>query len=392
MANNSNKIIILILISISMILLFFFIQEDIKTTWTSTMGFELRLTGEIEDIEEFYISLEKRLVGYPDWINNTITGELTNFQKDYNPFNVPSLMFDVYNTIYTSIDLTDLLLKYSIYFENKFLYNTSVASNEIKIELNRILDFFMLLNSHLLGNEKNMVSELTDKLKYGINPYYDSVDGSQTIYIFLHSENNSQLKEIKTQIEIEIIELNKTVNVDYEIKESNFQIALIEIKDLREMSANLNTQSYSHLYKYLPLADVGQFNNRMGQLKKNIHNERFNSISTAHEFLSALAKIEEQLIEFQYRENYKSKQTTNLINKLVGDGTTEPGVLTTMINLFDDRRYSFKISAYLSNSSEYLKTEVKQMQTLVYPNFQLLPNKLINLFFQDTLTIIYKIN
>ena len=79
------------------------------------------------------------------------------------------------------------------------------------------------------------------------------------------------------------------------------------------------------------------------------------------------------------------------MNKLVGDGLNESGVLTSMINLLDDRRYKYKVNDYLTKSSKFMNSETIKIQELTYPNIQSLPNKVASKYLNNSHTHILKI-
>ena len=62
MANKSSKIIFLLLISIFVALLISYVQNMNQLEWRDVNGFELKITGDVEQIDEFYTSLEQRLM------------------------------------------------------------------------------------------------------------------------------------------------------------------------------------------------------------------------------------------------------------------------------------------------------------------------------------------
>ena len=107
-------------------------------------------------------------------------------------------------------------------------------------------------------------------------------------------------------------------------------------------------------------------------------------------FLIGLSKIEEQLIEIQFRENFQNIHLLKFINKLVGDGATEFGILTTLINLLDDKRYRYMIDDFLSRSTKYLSSEIKLIPELVYPKAHSLSHK-HSKFITDDRALIIKI-
>ena len=126
-------------------------------------------------------------------------------------------------------------------------------------------------------------------------------------------------------------------------------------------------------------------------MKQSIHHDKFSAISTAAEFLVILSTIEEQLIEFQFRAKFHNKKVLKFINKLVGDGESEFGILTSMINLLDDRRYRYRVKDYLSKSAKYLKSETKKITELTYPTTQSLPNNVLSKYIDENHAIILKI-
>ena len=113
----------------------------------------------------------------------------------------------------------------------------------------------------------------------------------------------------------------------------------------------------------------------MSLMKKNIYDNKNKNILTSTEFLNVLSEIEEQIIEFQSRGNIHNEKTIDFLNELVGDGESKLGILTTVINILDSRRYGYLLEDYLSKSSNLLKGELKQKTDLMYPFTQNLPNK-----------------
>ena len=393
MANKSSKIIILFFSTIFLVLLILYIQTLSKPDWRTISGFELKIGGNIEEIEAFYWALENRLMGYPDWINIVLTGELSNFQKDYSPFLIPDIKFENYNKIYTSMEMTQLLVEYSVYLETVILNPQAIDSSVVTLELNKLHRFSSILNSHIIENQNVFVGDIIDIIKFDINQFYDSISNTQTIYIFLNEGEfvNSQLKQIVNQLQIEIKELTKIIDIDISLLNHEFQILNIDILDLLANEQKYRLSEYSHIYKYLPSINYNAFNARMSSMKKNIQNNNFNAISTPSEFLMILSIIEEQLIEFQFRGNFHSIYILNLVNKLVGDGVTQAGLLTSMINSLNDRRYTYIVKDYLSESSEYLNIEARKLTELTYPRFESLPNRISSKYLDNNHSIILKI-
>jgi hypothetical protein len=393
MANKSSKIIILFFSTIFLVLLIPYIQTITKPEWRTVNGFELKIQGNIEEIEEFYSDLENRLIGYPDWVNIVLTGELSNFQKDYSPFRIPDSKFENYNKIYTSTEMTQLLTKYSLYLETVLLKPQALDSSIIAIELNRLHRFSSILNSHIVQNQNVFVGDIIDIIKFDINQFYDSINNTQTIYIFLNEGEfvNSQSKQIANQLQIEIKELTKLIDIDISVLNHEFQILNIDTLDLLANEQKYRSSGYSHIYKYLPSINYNAFNTRMSLMKKNIQNNNFNAISTPSEFLMILSIIEEQLIEFQLRGNFHCIYILNSVNKLVGDGVTEAGLLTSMINLLNDRKYTYIVKDYLSESSEYLNIESRKIAELTYPRIESLPNIISSKYLDNNHSMILKI-
>ena len=393
MANKSSKIIILFFSTIFLVLLILYIQTLSKPDWRTISGFELKIGGNIEEIEAFYSALENRLMGYPDWINIVLTGELSNFQKDYSPFLIPDIKFENYNKIYTSMEMTQLLVEYSVYLETVILNPQAIDSSVVTLELNKLHRFSSILNSHIIENQNVFVGDIIDIIKFDINQFYDSISNTQTIYIFLNEGEfvNSQLKQIVNQLQIEIKELTKIIDIDISLLNHEFQILNIDMLDLLANEQKYRSSEYSHIYKYLPSINYNAFNARMSSMKKNIQNNNFNAISTPSEFLMILSIIEEQLIEFQFRGNFHSIYILNLVNKLVGDGVTQAGLLTSMINSLNDRRYTYIVKDYLSESSGYLNIESRKIAELTCPRIESLPNIISSKYLDNNHSIILKI-
>ena len=393
MANKSSKIIILFFSTIFLVLLILYIQTLSKPDWRTISGFELKIGGNIEEIEAFYSALENRLMGYPDWINIVLTGELSNFQKDYSPFLISDIKFENYNKIYTSMEMTQLLVEYSVYLETVILNPQAIDSSVVTLELNKLHRFSSILNSHIIENQNVFVGDIIDIIKFDINQFYDSISNTQTIYIFLNEGEfvNSQLKQIVNQLQIEIKELTKIIDIDISLLNHEFQILNIDILDLLANEQKYRSSEYSHIYKYLPSINYNAFNARMSSMKKNIQNNNFNAISTPSEFLMILSIIEEQLIEFQFRGNFHSIYILNLVNKLVGDGVTQAGLLTSMINSLNDRRYTYIVKDYLSESSGYLNIESRKIAELTCPRIESLPNIISSKYLDNNHSIILKI-
>ena len=393
MANKSSKILILFISTIILVLLITYIQTLTKPEWQTVSGFELRIQGNIEKIEEFYTSLAIRLMDYPDWVNIVLTGELSNFEKDYSPFRIQDRKFENYNKIYTSTEVTQLLAEYSVYLESVILNPQAVDSSVIRVELNRLHRFCSILNSHIIENQNLFVGDIIDIIKFDTNKFYDSISNTQTIYIFLNEGKlvNSQLKQIVNQLQIEIKELTKLIDIDISVLNHEFQISSIDTLDLLANKEKYRSSVYSHIYKYLPSINYNTFNKRMSLMKKNIQNNDFKSISTPSEFFMILSVIEEQLIEFQFRASFHNTYILKLVNKLVGDGVTEAGLLTSMINLLNDRRYTYIVKDYLSESSEYLNIEARKLTELTYPRFESLPNRISSKYLDNNHSIILKI-
>ena len=82
-----------------MILFIVYIQNEDPSGWRTVNGFSVDITGDIEQIEEFYTHLEDRLLGYSDWFNIILTGELSDFQKNYAPFRILDKKFDNFLSI-----------------------------------------------------------------------------------------------------------------------------------------------------------------------------------------------------------------------------------------------------------------------------------------------------
>jgi len=376
-----------------LVLLILYIQTLSKPDWRTISGFELKIGGNIEEIEAFYSALENRLMGYPDWINIVLTGELSNFQKDYSPFLIPDIKFENYNKIYTSMEMTQLLVEYSVYLETVILNPQAIDSSVVTLELNKLHRFSSILNSHIIENQNVFVGDIIDIIKFDINQFYDSISNTQTIYIFLNEGEfvNSQLKQIVNQLQIEIKELTKIIDIDISLLNHEFQILNIDMLDLLANEQKYRSSEYSHIYKYLPSINYNAFNARMSSMKKNIQNNNFNAISTPSEFLMILSIIEEQLIEFQFRGNFHSIYILNLVNKLVGDGVTQAGLLTSMINSLNDRRYTYIVKDYLSESSGYLNIESRKIAELTCPRIESLPNIISSKYLDNNHSIILKI-
>ena len=76
---------------------------------------------------------------------------------------------------------------------------------------------------------------------------------------------------------------------------------------------------------------------------------------------------------------------------MVGDEESEFGILTSMINLLDDRRYRYRVKDYLSKSAKYLTSEVSKISELTYPTTQSLPNNVILKYMDDKHAVLIKI-
>ena len=390
MANKSNKIILLITFSIFVALLTTFIQNDRKSKWIPVKGFQVKIKGEINQIKEFYNSLEVRLLDYPEWINFLTTGELNKFQMDYTPFRVSDQTFERYNLIFTSHDMTELLTEYSSHIENILLSDISTDSTLMKLEIKRSLQFCTLLYAHFLNDVTVIVSDIIDVMKYGVNPYYDAMEGSQAIYILLNKTIDSQLNVIQNQIAMELNELSNLINIDFSISEYEFQMTRSERASLLKNIEEYSSPQFVHIYKFLPLINSDIFNSRMSQYRKNIRNNEFQYSPKAADFLMALSKIEEQFIEFEMRDD-SNISIQKLIKKLVGDGKAEFGILTATINLLDDRRYQHKVNDFLVQSSKHLRKDAIQLQELTYPTFHSLPSRIITQFSDSSNNIIYNL-
>ena len=393
MADKSSKILFLFFCTVVLTSIFIYFSNANKTQWKNINGFELKITGELNQIEEFYSSIVKRLSAYPDWIDIVVTGEVDNFQKEYAPFRIPSKRFIDFNLIFTSKDITDLLTQYSYFLDKVLLNNTSPNLSNIKNELNLLLQFCIMLNAHLLDNDKIIMSDVVDLMKYGINPYYDVIEKTQTIYIILKHEerNNSQLEIISSQIIAELDDSNKMVDVNYSLNNSKFKVTISEMSSLSSKIENYELPQFYHIYKFLPTISEHDFNLRMKQLKTNIHENQFKSGFKAKDFLIILSKIEEQLIEFQLRDDFSDSLITQSANLLVGDGERVFGLLTSTIDLFDDRRYQYKVENFLVQSRFYLNNEVKRIPDVIYPSIHSLPITISSKLIKNSNSIIYKL-
>ncbi len=376
-----------------MVLLITYIRNENPLGWRDVNGFAVKITGDVEQIEEFYTFLEQRLIEYPDWVNIVLTGELINFQKDYAPFRTPLSKFKNFNKIYTSIDMTKLLTEYSVYLESILLNAQSNDPNIITLELNRLYQFCSILNTHFVMNKNVFIGDIIDVIKFGVNPYYNPIRETHTVYIFLHEgkDINPQLEQILNQIQVEINDLTRLLDITVSIISQKFQITNIDTLNLLANYEKYMLTQYSHVYKYLPSINSITFNSRMLLMKENIHHDKFSAVSTATEFLVILSKIEEQLIEFQFRANFHNENILKFVNKLIGDGESEFGILTSMINLLDDRRYRYRVKDYLSKSAKYLKSEAKKITELTYPTTQSLPNNVLSKYIDDNHALILKI-
>ena len=393
MADKSSKILFLFFCTVVLTSIFIYFSNANKTQWKNINGFELKITGELNQIEEFYSSIVKRLSAYPDWIDIVVTGEVDNFQKEYAPFRISSKRFIDFNLIFTSKDITDLLTQYSYFLDKVLLNNTSPNLSNIKNELNLLLQFCIMLNAHLLDNDKIIMSDVVDLMKYGINPYYDVIEKTQTIYIILNHEerNDSQLEIISSQIIAELDDLNKTVDVNCFLNKSKFKVDESEMSLLSSNNEIYKSSRFYHIYKFLPTLRETNFNLRMKQLKTNIHVNQFKSGFKANDFLIILSKIEEQLIEFQLRDDFSDSLITQSANLLVGDGERALGLLTTTIDLFDDRRYQYKVENFLVQSGFYLNNEVKRISDVIYPSIHSLPISISSKLIKNSNPLIYNL-
>ena len=393
MADKSSKILFLFFCTVVLTSIFIYFSNANKTQWKNINGFELKITGELNQIEEFYSSIVKRLSAYPDWIDIVVTGEVDNFQKEYAPFRISSKRFIDFNLIFTSKDITDLLTQYSYFLDKVLLNNTSPNLSNIKNELNLLLQFCIMLNAHLLDNDKIIMSDVVDLMKYGINPYYDVIEKTQTIYIILKHEerNNSQLEIISSQIMAELDDSNKMVDVNYSLNNSKFKVTISEMFSLSSKIENYELPQFYHIYKFLPTISEHDFNLRMKQLKTNIHENQFKSGFKANDFLIILSKIEEQLIEFQLRDDFSDSLIAQSVNLLVGDSEKVFGLLTSTIDLFDDRRYQYKVENFLVQSQFFLSNEVKRIPDVIYPSIHSLPITIYSKLIKNSNSIIYKL-
>jgi len=393
MADKSSKILFLFFCTVVLTSIFIYFSNANKTQWKNINGFELKITGELNQIEEFYSSIVKRLSAYPDWIDIVVTGEVDNFQKEYAPFRIPSKRFIDFNLIFTSKDITDLLTQYSYFLDKVLLNNTSPNLSNIKNELNLLLQFCIMLNAHLLDNDKIIMSDVVDLMKYGLNPYYDVIEKTQTIYIILKHEerNNSQLEIISSQIIAELDDSNKMIDVNYSLNNSKFKVTISEMSSLSSKIENYELPQFYHIYKFLPTISEHDFNLRMKQLKTNIHENQFKSGFKANDFLIILSKIEEQLIEFQLRDDFSDSLIAQSVNLLVGDSEKVFGLLTSTIDLFDDRRYQYKVENFLVQSQFFLSNEVKRIPDVIYPSIHSLPITISSKLIKNSNSIIYKL-
>jgi hypothetical protein len=237
------------------------------------------------------------------------------------------------------------------------------------------------------------IGDIIDVMKFDVNPYYEPINKTHAVYILLHESNNidTQLDKVENQIYLEVNGLTKLIDVDVSIAKRGFQVTSIDNLDLLASHKKYNSSEYSHIYKLLPSISLTGFNFRMTVMKQNILSEKSISSTAAEEFIITLSKIEEQLLEFQFRGSFQSTYIIKFINELVGDGKTEFGVLTSMINLLDDRRYRYMVNDYLSRSSKYLSSEIKKIPELTYPTVKSLPNKFSSTYITDNKTLIFKI-
>ena len=394
MTINSYKIILFSLSAIFLLPLFVYISNQKQLEWQYVNGYSVKIEGDIEEIEDFYISLEKRLDGYSDWINIVLTGELTNYEKGYAPFRMSNDKFVYFNKIYTATDMTELLTEYSKYLNSVLLNNKVNDTYSIHPELSRLYQFSLSLANYFSQSKSILIEDIIDLMKFDLNPYYYPDVNTSFVYIFLHkNENiNSELKEIKKQIQVEVDDLNRFLDANVLINSENFQITNIDTLVLLGDHHKYLSSQFSHVYKYVPTVNNIVFNSRMSVMKNNIHHKKNKNLSTSTEFLNILSKIEEQLIEFQSRKDFQNKRMSDYSCKLVGDGEGELGILTSTINLFSKRKFTYRLEDFLSKSSDLLKREVKEQTELTYPFIENLPNKIYSKFIQQEKSLLLNIN
>ena len=394
MTNKSSKIILFFLSLISLLILFVYNSKDEQLEWEYVNGFAVQISGDIEEIQDFYISLEKRLNGYSDWINFVLTGELTNFKKDYNPFLVSNDKFLYFNTIFTATNMIELLAEYSKYIDSVFLNSDSNDAHTMEIELSRLYQFFSTLNSYFIEDKRILLDDTIDLIKFDLNPYYNPTINTSFVYILLHRNESisSELKEIQNQIQIELNDLNRLLDMNTSIYTKRFRITNIDTLKLSDDSHKYISSQFSHVYKYLPTINSNIFKSRMSLMKKNIYHNKNKNIFTSTEFLNILYVIEEQIIELQSRGNVHNEKIMDFIYELIGNGDDEFGILTSTINLLDNRRYRYMLDDYLSKTSDILKNELKEQSDLTYPFTQNLPNKVISKYINQSKSLIVNIN
>lgn len=377
MTNKSSKMKLFSISLILLLILFVYSLKDKQLEWEYVKGFTVQINGDVEQIQDFYISLEKRLYGYPDWINIVLTGQLTNYRKDYAPYLISDDKFEYFNKIFTATNMGELLREYSKYIDSVFLNSDSNGTHAMEVELSKLYQFSSRLTSYFIEDKHIFLDDTINLMKFDLDPYYDPLINTSFVYIFLHRDEsiNYNIKEIQNQIQVEINDLNRFTDITARIQTKRFRVANIDTLNLLDDSHNYISSEFSHVYKYLPTINSNIFKSRMSLMKKNIYDNKNKDILTSTEFLNILSEIEEQIIEFQSRGNIHNEKIIDFLNELVGDGESKLGILTTVINILDSRRYGYLLEDYLSKSSNLLKGELKQKTDLMYPFTQNLPNK-----------------
>ena len=174
-------------------------------------------------------------------------------------------------------------------------------------------------------------------------------------------------EKVLNQFKKTLLEIKKIKQFDFELEKSQFQSMEIDTLKLLEDNASFSQAMYTHIYKIIPKIEKNQFNYRRSLLASSVLNNQSNNKSISMNFISSLSRIEEQLIELQYRAKNSKDGVIDKINFLVGDGEQDLGLFTRLINNMYENDTVYKIDDILKISDKILTDRADRFLNIIYP-------------------------
>ena len=369
MFNKSVKIIFLVTVIVTLLTIIFSMINNLGQKqydgWIDLDGFNLSISKNKDFDKELINEIERRLYQYDDWVQIIVTNEIDEVSLSYLPYLASTEIFNKSYKLYNSVDIVSLLENYSDYIEYIF-FNNDQDFGLINDELNKIQKFSIHLDKLFKSYDYATLEELLNIISSNSSFFHNYSLYNYQISIIL--KNDIPFSEhILNQFKKSLLEIKKIKKFDFELKKSQFQSTEIDTLKLLKDNANFSQAVYTHVYKMIPKINKNQFNYRRSLLASSVFNKESNDKSISMNFIASLSRIEEQLIELQYRSGNSENYFTDKINFLVGDGEQDIGLLTILINNMYENDSAYKIDDIFKISEKILTDRYDRYINIIYP-------------------------